>query len=118
MKKILRGLPTTGQKDFHVAVWPELALRSDQVEEESGGLGRPLVKKGVKIHLYSEKGPTDAKTSVTTFPRTLILYILKAAPSIMASFRQRNKGIYIYVYIYIFYKCKIYTYICIYTYLG
>lgn len=66
--------------------------------EESEELGPFPVRKGLDklIFFCSENCPnSDMKASIMMFPGTLlILYILKAAPSFMASFsRQRIKGI-------------------------
>lgn len=66
--------------------------------EESGELGLPLVRKRLRKFILSLVRMAQIqiqKPPFRTLPGTLLmLYILKAAPSFMASFsRQRNKGI-------------------------
>lgn len=86
-------------------VCPKLASWSEHTEE-FGELGLTNEERAEKINfLFSENGPnSNSKASIMTFPDALlILYILKTAPSFMASFsRQRNKNIDTYTCIYIF----------------
>lgn len=80
-----------------VAVWPKQTLWSEHVKE-SGELALPRMRKGLRKFIFSLVKMVQIqvqKPPFMTFPGTLLmLYILKAAPSFMASFsRQRNKGI-------------------------